>query len=118
MMQHAFFIADDRVLHIANPAGAGFQYRAQPHVLPPSGQAGPFQHEGAETVILISDGIVEVMINGAAAIVGAGGFVRVPPHATFAYRNAGDGAAHLLCRTAPAARARPVRKVTIHLTAA
>ncbi|WP_423068006.1 cupin domain-containing protein [Devosia sp. CN2-171] len=118
MTKHAFFIADDRVIHVANPAGAGFQYRALPHVLPPSVQSGPFQHEGAETVIVVAGGIVEVMINGAAAMVGAGGFVRVPPNAVFAYRNAGDDVAHLLCRTAPANRARQSCKVTIHLTAA
>jgi mannose-6-phosphate isomerase-like protein (cupin superfamily) len=51
-------------------------------------------------------------------MLGAGGFVRVPPHAAFAYRNAGDNPAHLLCRTAPAAPSRQVRKITIHLTAA
>ena len=118
MTKHAFFIADDQVIHIANAAGAGFQYRAQPHMLRPSAQSGPFQHEGAETLILVSEGIIEVMINGATAMVGAGGFVRVPAHATFAYRNAGDSAARLLCRTAPAAPIRQVRKITIHLTAA
>jgi mannose-6-phosphate isomerase-like protein (cupin superfamily) len=118
MTKHAFFIADERVIHIANPAGAGFQYRAQPHALPPRLQAGPYQHEGAETVIVVCEGIVEVMINGAAALVGAGSFVRVPPSATFAYRNAGSDVAHLLHRTAPANRARQSCKVTIHLTAA
>jgi mannose-6-phosphate isomerase-like protein (cupin superfamily) len=118
MTKHAFFIADDRVIHVANPAGAGFQYRAQPHALPPHHQAGPFQHEGAETVVVVCEGIVEVMINGAAAVVGAGSFVRVPPNAMFAYRNAGDEVAHLLHRTAPANHARQSCKVTIQLTAA
>ncbi len=118
MTKHAFFLADDRVIHIANPAGAGFQYRAQPHALAPRLQAGPFSHEGAETVIVVSEGIVEVMINGAVAMVGAGGFVRVPPGATFAYRNPSDDVAHLLHRSAPANRARQSCKVTIHLTAA
>lgn len=118
MTKHAFFIADDRVIHVANPAGAGFQYRAQPQTLPPHRQAGPYQHEGAETIIVVSEGIVEVMINGAVALVGAGGFVRVPPSAMFAYRNAGEDVARLLHRTAPANRARQSCKVTIHLTAA
>ena len=118
MTQHAFFVADDRVLHIANPTGAAFQYRAQAHVLPPSTQSGPFRHDGAETLILVSDGIIEMMVNGATAMVGAGSLVKVPPHATFAYRNAGDGVARLLCRTAPSGPLRQVRKITIQLTAA
>lgn len=118
MTKHAFFLVDDQVVHVANPAGAGFQYRAQPQLLMPGVQAGPFVHDGAETVIVVSEGIVEVMINGAAALVGAGSFIRIPPRVTFAYRNVSSDAVRLLCRTAPQNRARQTCKVTMHLTAA
>lgn len=118
MTKHAFFIVDDKVLHIANPDGAGFQYRAQAHCLPPRNQAGPFQHDGAETVLVVCEGIFEVMINGATAFVGADSFIRIPAHATFGYRNVGDGMGRLLCRTAPANAARASCRITIHLTAA
>ena len=116
--RHAFFLSDNRVIQIANPEGASFQYRAQPHNLPAGLQAGPYLHDGAETILLVRSGTVEAMVNGASAIIGAGEFVRVPPGATFGYRNAGDDPALLLCRTAPKERVRPGLKVTVHLTAA
>lgn len=118
MSKHAFFIVGDRVLHVANASGAGFQYRAQAQVLPAQVQAGPFLHDGAETVLYVSDGVIEVMVNGAAAYVGAGSHVRVPAGTAFGYRNVGDEVARLLCRTAPATPVRDACRITIHLTAA
>ena len=41
MSKHAFFISDDRVIHIANPTGAGFQYRAQEVDLIPGTRSMP-----------------------------------------------------------------------------
>ncbi len=117
-MRHAFFIAGERVVHIANASGAGFQYRAQAHILPPQVQAGPFQHELAETVLFVSEGTIEVMINGATAYVTAGSHFRVPARTTFGYRNVGDDPAHVLCRTAPAAPARDGITITVQSTAA
>jgi len=118
MSKHAFFITGDRVVHIANASGAGFQYRAQAHVLLPQVQVGPYEHDGAETVLFVSDGTIEVMINGATAYVTAGSHFRVPARTTFGYRNVGDEPAHVLCRTAPAIPAREGCKITVHLTAA
>lgn len=118
MSRHAFFIADDRVIHVANPSGAGFQYQAQPHTLPPQTQIGPHQHELAETVLVVKGGTLEVMINGAAGMVGAGSFVRIPAKAWFAYRNIGNEPARLLCRTAPALPARDGCRITIRIAAA
>lgn len=118
MSRHAFFIVGDQVVHVANAAGAGFQYQAQSHVLLPQVQIGPHMHELAETVLFVKEGTLEVMINGMAGYVGAGSFVRIPAKAWFAYRNAGDEPARLLCRTAPPCRVRDGCKVTVHLTAA
>lgn len=118
MSRHAFFIAGDRVIQVANASGASFQYQAQPHVLLPQAQVGPQQHDAAETVICVTAGMLEVMVNGAAALVGAGSFVRIPAKAWFAYRNAGDEPARLLCRTAPRLPARDSCKITIHIAAA
>ncbi|MDB5541300.1 MAG: hypothetical protein JWQ89_3027 [Devosia sp.] len=118
MSRHAFFIAGDRVVHVANPSGAGFRYQAQSHVLLPQVQIGPHQHELAETVLVLKEGTLEVMINGAAAFVGAGSFVRIPAKAWFAYRNVGDGPARLLCRTAPALPTRDSVRITIQIAAA
>ena len=118
MSRHAFFIAGDQVIHVANPCGAGFQYQAQSHVLLPQVQIGPHMHEHAETVIFVRDGTLEVMINGMAGFVTAGSFLRVPAKAWFVYRNAGDEPARLLCRTAPPSTMPEGRRITIHLTAA
>ncbi len=118
MSRHAFFIAGNRVVQVANAAGAGFQYQAQSHVLLPQMQIGPHQHEHAETLLYVTEGTLEVMVNGAAGFVGSGSLVRVPPGAWFAYRNIGDEPARLLCRTAPPAEMRDRCKITIQLTAA
>lgn len=118
MSRHAFFIAGDRVVHVANPCGAGFQYQAQSHILLPQTQIGPQQHELAETVLVVKEGTLEVMINGAAGYVGAGSFVRIPPKTWFAYRSVGDGPARLLCRTAPAMPVAKGRRISIHIAAA
>ena len=118
MSRHAFFIAGERIIHIANATGAGFQYQAQAHTLPPLAQVGPHRHEHAETAIYVQDGIVDVMVNGLAASVGAGSFVRIPPNTWFAYRNAGTGTARMLCRTAPVPAPRDGLRVTVELTAA
>ncbi len=118
MSRYAFFIAGDRVMHVANAGGAGFQYQAQWHVLPPQVQVGPQQHEHAETVIVVQDGMLEVMVNGAAGFVGAGSFVRIPAKTWFAYRNAGSDPARILYRTAPPEVVQDRFRVTIHLTAA
>ncbi|WP_055049290.1 cupin domain-containing protein [Devosia sp. A16] len=118
MSRHAFFVAGERVVHVANPCGAGFQYQAQAHTLPPQVQVGPHQHDLAETVLVVSEGTLEVMVNGAVGLVAAGAFISIPPKTWFAYRSVGDDPVRLLCRTAPAAAARHACTVTIHIAAA
>jgi mannose-6-phosphate isomerase-like protein (cupin superfamily) len=118
MTRHAFFIVGDRVVEIANASGAGLHYQAKSHRLPPQFQAGPYRHDHAETVIVVEDGIIEVMINGLAGFIGAGSFVRIPANTHFAYRNAGDDVAQVLCRTAPTPTIRQGIRVTVELTAA
>ena len=118
MSRHAFFVSGDRIVHIANPSGAGLQYQAQCQVLLPEAQAPACRRETAETMIVVQRGTLEVMINGATAMVGAGSFVRVPPKAWFAYRNAGRDAAQILCRTAPILPVRETCRITIHIAAA
>lgn len=118
MSRRAFFIAGDRIIHIANPCGAGLSYQAQAHVVMPGAQVGPQTQEQAETIILVEDGILEVMINGMSGMVGAGNFIRVPAKAWYAYRNDTDDAVHVLCRTAPAQKVRDACRVTIRIAAA
>jgi mannose-6-phosphate isomerase-like protein (cupin superfamily) len=118
MTRRAFFVAGDRIIHIANPSGAGTSYQAQAHVLLPGAEAGPLSQEAAETVLVVEDGTIEVMVNGMASFVGAGGFVRIPPKTWFAYRNDTDRAAHILCRTAPIQPARRGCRITIQIAAA
>ncbi len=118
MSRHAFYIAGNQVLHIANPGGAGLQYQARQLVLAPDEQSAPQRHETAETALTIISGTLEVMVNGAAGLVGSGSFVRVPAGSWFAYRNAGSTPAILLLRTAPATATRSGTRITIHIAAA
>lgn len=118
MSRRAFFIAGDRIIHIANPCGAGLAYHAQVHVVPPGAQVGPHTQEQAETVLLVEEGQLEVMVNGLTGFISAGNFIRVPAGTWYAYRNDTDNAARVLCRTAPVQKARDACRVTISIAAA
>jgi mannose-6-phosphate isomerase-like protein (cupin superfamily) len=118
MSRRAFFIAGDRIIHIANPCGAGLAYQAQAHVVLPGAQVGPHTHELAETVLLVEDGVLGVMVNGMAQVVTAGNFVRIPAKTWYAYRNDGRCAVRVLHRTAPVHPHRGGRTITIQIAAA
>lgn len=118
MSRRAFFIAGDRIMHIANACGAGLSYQAQAHVVMPGALVGPHVQDRAETVIVVEQGMLEVMVNGMAGLVDSGNFVRVPAGTWYAYRNAGDNVARVLQRTAPMPPLREARRITIHMTAA
>lgn len=118
MSRRAFIIVGDRIVHIANPCGAGLSYQAQAHTVPPGTQVDPHVQEQAETVIVVEEGLLEVMVNGAAGLVSAGHFVRIPAKTCYAYRNDSDNAARVLQRTAPTQPAREGCTITIHMTAA
>ena len=98
MGDRAFVIAGRHAAVIAND-NRDFRYSATAHYVPVGVQATARCHERAETQFLVADGIIEFMIGGAAAMVLAGGFVRVPPGVHYAYRNAGDTTARLLVRS-------------------
>jgi mannose-6-phosphate isomerase-like protein (cupin superfamily) len=98
MAKRAFVIAGDRVAKIANDV-TDFRYRATAQTLPVGAQAAAKADPRAETQLLVEEGIVEFMINGAASHSLAGDFLRVPPGVSYAYRNAGDKVATILERT-------------------
>jgi mannose-6-phosphate isomerase-like protein (cupin superfamily) len=118
MSRRAFFIAGNRIIPIANPCGAGLSYQALAHVVLPGAQSGPHMQEAAETVIVVEQGGLEVMVNGMAGPVTAGHFIRIPAGSWYAYRNDGDAEALVLCRTAPAQSAREGCTITIQMPAA
>lgn len=118
MSTEAFLIAGDRIVYIANPCGAGLQYRAHTQVLPPEALVPVQHHDSAETVIVIKQGTLEVMSGGASGYVSAGNFVRIPPKVAFAYRNAGDGPARLLMRTSPVSKPREALRIIMRIAAA
>lgn len=118
MSRQAFFVAGGKIVHIANPCDAGLQYQAHPALLNIGAVVGPFCHQTSETLVLVREGTIEVMINGAVAIVDAGDFVRVSPGLHYGYRNCGERPARLLIRTAPEPPRRRCRKITIEMTAA
>lgn len=109
MGKRAFLIAGDQAAVIANDV-TDFRYRAATHYLPVGVQAPARTNPNAETQFLLEDGTVEFMIGGASGIVFAGDFVRVPAGMVYAFRNAGETAARLLCRTvSPVAMRRAVQ---------
>jgi mannose-6-phosphate isomerase-like protein (cupin superfamily) len=118
MSRRAFFIASDRIFHIANPCGAGLGYHAQAHVVHPGAQVSPQMQERAETIILIEQGVLEVMINGMTGWVAAGGHIRIPANTWYAYRNDTDEPTRILYRTAPVQRPREGCRITIQIAAA
>ncbi len=118
MSRRAFFITGERIVHVANPSGAGLGYQAQSHVVMPGAQVGPHMQELAETVIVVEEGVLEVMVNGMAGLVTAGHFVRIPAKTWYAYRNDTDEAARVLQRTAPVQPVREACRVTLSIAAA
>jgi glyoxylate utilization-related uncharacterized protein len=118
MSEHAFFIAGDRIRHIANAAGAGAGYRAARYVLAPDGAVAVHRNDRAETTIAVIHGVIELMVDGASGHLAAGEFARIPPRATIAYRSASSGSAELLVRVAPAPDPHPACRVMIDIAAA
>lgn len=118
MPAKAFFIIDDRVVWLANPCGAGTQYRAHLHRLAPGERVEPTVLDGADTTIVVEQGTLDLMVNGLVAPLGAGRFARVPAHTWFAYANTGRTPAQFLIRTAPPSAKRDVCRVTLHIAAA
>ena len=118
MSTHAFLLAADRILQVANPCGAGLQYHAQSRVLLPQAQVPAQSHETAETIIVVLSGTLEVMIGGAVGALSAGDFVRVPPMAVFAYRNPSDIPANILVRVSPVRPPRNACRVSLTIAVA
>jgi mannose-6-phosphate isomerase-like protein (cupin superfamily) len=116
MAQRAFVIAGDRAALIAND-NCDFRYRAAVHYLPVGVQVPVRCHDTAETQFMIEDGLVEFMVGGAAGIVMAGDFVRVPAGVPYAYRNAGDTTARVLARTTSPHIVQHALKVTVESAA-
>jgi mannose-6-phosphate isomerase-like protein (cupin superfamily) len=98
MGKQAFVIAGSHAIVVANDT-ADFRYRAAAHYVPVGVQVPIRSHDHSEIQFMVEDGIVEFMIGGAAGIVFAGDFVRVPAGMPYAYRNAGETTARVLVRS-------------------
>lgn len=69
----------------------------------PGAGAPPNRHPGETEAFYVLDGAFDFTIDGTAARVGAGDFVRIPDGAMHAFRNAGAAPARLLVLNAPGA---------------
>jgi mannose-6-phosphate isomerase-like protein (cupin superfamily) len=118
MSRRAFFVAGDRLFHIANPCNAGLSYQAVEHIVLPGTQLCAERQEQAETVLLVETGGLDVMVNGMTVFVSAGSFVRVPPRTWYAYRNEGSEPVRLLCRTSAPPPVRTGLQITVKIAAA
>lgn len=95
----AFFIADGKVVHVANAAGASVNYHAHLQWLPPGAQSEARCLEAADTLIVAQKGDLDLMINGLVSTLPAGQFARITAGTWHAWRNAGDRACSFLVRT-------------------
>lgn len=112
MRSRAFMIAGGHAALIANDVN-DFRYHAAAHYVPVGVQVPVRTHDRAETQFVVEDGVVEFMIGGAAGLVLAGDFVRVPAGVPYAYRNAGDTTARILVRAInPTAAQRALKATT------
>lgn len=118
MSRHAFYVYNDRVYHIANPCAAGVNYHAREMVLTPGELTTPGQHASSETVIVVTEGQIEMMVNGASATLAAGQFARVRPGHWFAMRNGDYRLARVLMRVAPVPARAPQRRIVVEIAAA
>lgn len=118
MSRHAFFTYDDQIYHIANPCGAGLNYQARERVLTPGELTSPGQHPTSETVIVVTEGQVDLMVNGASATIGTGQFARIRPGHWFAMRNGDYRLARVLVRIAPQPAGTPSRRMLVEIAAA
>ena len=62
----------------------------------PQMQAGPRRNLLCAMTLFVEEGIVEFMVGGAAGLVTAGGYVRIPAGTVYSFRNAGDDTARLV----------------------
>lgn len=118
MSERAFFITGGQIRHVANAAGAAPQYRAACRVVPPGEAIASRCDDRSETIIAVVRGAIELMVNGAAGLLAAGDFARIPPRVPYAYRSAAHETTELLVRVAPATTPRPTCRVTIDIAAA
>lgn len=108
----AFFIADDKVMFLANPGGAAMTYHAQLQWLAAGAQSEIRCLEAADTLIVAQEGDLDLMINGLVTTLPAGQFANIVAGTWHAWRNAGSRPCSFLVRTVasrPMARACQIR---------
>lgn len=118
MSRHAFYVYNDHVYHIANPCAAGLSYHARERVLTPGELTSPGHHPTSETVIVVTEGQLDLVVNGASAALGAGQFARIRPGHWFAMRNSDYRLAKVLVRVAPVPASAPPRRIVVEIAAA
>ncbi len=97
---------------------AGLSYQGHATCVAPGAQSEPVMHLTAETLIVIEDGTLEMMINGAEMSLAGGQVARVAPGQFFAWRNNDRRTAHFLVKTAAPAQHCTACRVTFSIAAA
>lgn len=118
MSRHAFHVYDGCVYHIANPCAAGVNDHARDMVLTPRELSPPGQPPSSETVIVVAEGRLEMMINGASATLATGQFAQIRPGHCFVMRNDDHRPARVLVRVAPLPAGPPSRRIMVEIAAA
>lgn len=118
MSSRAFIIAGNRLLPVANPEGAALTYHARAFAVLPEQRVPVQQNRHADTVIAVTEGMVEVMINGAVTLLAAGDFIRIKAGLHFAWRNPRAELARVLQRSCRATTRSPHCWIALNVAAA
>jgi mannose-6-phosphate isomerase-like protein (cupin superfamily) len=97
---------------------AGLNAQARMMRVAPGAQSEPVMHLTAETLIVIEDGTLVMMTNGAEMSLAGGQVARVAPGQFFAWRNNDRRTAHFLVKTAAPAQHCTACRVTFSIAAA
>ncbi len=100
----------NRAYPVANDVHNRSAYRAEARVLPPEVMVAT-RIEASDTLLFVERGLLEVMVDGAAAFIRRGDFVKIAAGSAYAYRNAGSELARVL--TAPEAVVDPAPSAAV-----
>lgn len=99
-LSHLGVVGDTYTILLTGDDTAG-RYSVIDMLVPPGG-GPPLHRHGFEEMFHVLEGEVEVTFRGETSTVRAGQILNVPALAPHRFRNVSDGAARLLCLTAPA----------------
>jgi hypothetical protein len=118
MTDHALLLAGNRVLTIANPADAALGYHARLTRVPPGHSLETRRSTTADTLIVLVEGHLDVMVNGAVMAALPGGHLLIARGLWYGLRATGRHSALILTRMVPGPCAPPAGSCLWRVSAA